>query len=54
METYSKLDNFVESISQDPQLRSRIAHIEVIKAKKAEFRDFPSDIHEALKTNHKF
>lgn len=48
MQNYTEIDNFIEPLSQDPQLSKRVSHIEIIKEKEAEFSDFPSDMHETL------
>lgn len=48
METYSKLDEFVASIAEDPQLAPRIAHIEVIEPKGGRYCDFPAGIDGSL------
>ncbi|TES91554.1 MAG: DEAD/DEAH box helicase [Candidatus Cloacimonadota bacterium] len=48
MQNYTEIDNFIDTISRDPQLNMRVSHIEVIKEKEAEFFDFPSDLDETL------
>lgn len=50
MQNYTEIDNFIEPLSQDPQLSKRVSHIEIIKEKEAEFSDFPSDMNETLIT----
>ncbi len=49
MDTYTKLDEFIASISEDHALRSRIVHIEVIEEKKAVYAEFPDGIHDEVR-----
>jgi DEAD/DEAH box helicase domain-containing protein len=44
MKEYSDIDTFAETILEDPQLKERISHIEVIKEKVAELHDFPEGL----------
>ena len=48
MENYSKIDAFVDTLSNDPKLQQRVSHIEIVREKKAELCPFPSDLDERL------
>ncbi len=48
MGKYTEIDSFVNILSNDPKLQKRVSHIEIIREKKPEFSDFPSDLDEKL------